>query len=134
MFKHQVQIRVRYSETDKMGYLYYGNYASYLEVARVEALRDMGIIYKDMEDVHGILLPVAHYETKFIRPAYYDSLIRLETEVREMPSDFIIFHTDMFNENNKIINRSKVKLAFIQADGKRCKAPDFIIHAMNSYF
>lgn len=117
-----------------MGYLYYGNYAAYLEVARVEALRNMGIVYKDMEDIHGILLPVAKYESAFVRPAYYDSLLTLKTEIREMPASFIHFHTDIFNEENKIINRSVVKLAFIKSDGSRCDAPEFIINALKSYF
>jgi len=134
MFTHETKIRVRYSETDKMGYLYYGNYAAYLEVARVEALRDLGIVYKDMEDIHGILLPVAKYDTTFIRPAYYDSLLTLKTEIREMPESFILFHTDIFNDEKKIINRSTVKLAFIKADGSRCNAPEFINTALKSYF
>lgn len=134
MFKHETQIRVRYAETDKMGYLYYGNYATYLEVARVEALRELGIRYKDMEDKHGILLPVAKYESTFVRPAYYDELLTLKTEIRELPSLFIHFHTDIFNEKNKIINRSVVKLAFIKKDASRCDAPPFIIDALNSYF
>lgn len=134
MFTHETQIRVRYSETDKMGYLYYGNYAAYLEVARVEALRELGIVYKEMEDIHGILLPVAKYESTFVRPAYYDSLLTLKTEIRETPSSFIHFYTDIFNEENKIINRSVVKLAFIKADGSRCNAPEFILNALKSYF
>ena len=134
MFRHETKIRVRYSETDKMGYLYYGNYAAYLEVARVEALRDLGIVYKDMEDLHGVLLPVAKYESTFVRPAYYDSLLTLKTEIRELPDSFIFFHTDIFNEENKIINRSVVKLAFIKADSTRCNAPDFILTALDSYF
>lgn len=134
MFTHETQVRVRYSETDKMGYLYYGNYAAYLEVARVEALRDLGIVYQEMEDIHDVLLPVAKYETTFIRPAYYDSLLTMKTEIRKMPDSFIMFHTDIFNEEGKIINRSTVKLAFIKSDGSRCNAPEFIINALKSYF
>jgi acyl-CoA thioester hydrolase len=134
MFKHETEIRVRYAETDKMGYTYYGNYATYLEVARVEALRELGIRYKDMEDMHDVLLPVAKYESNFIRPAYYDSKLTLRTEIREIPSSFISFHTDIFNEGNKIINRSVVKLAFIKSDGSRIDAPSFIIEALGAYF
>ncbi len=134
MFKHETQVRVRYAETDKMGYLYYGNYATYLEVARVEALRALGIRYKDMEDVHGVFLPVAKYDTTFIRPAYYDNLLSLRTEIREIPASFIQFHTDIFNEEDKIINRSVVKLAFIKGDGIRCDAPEFILEALKAYF
>lgn len=134
MYKHTTKIRVRYSETDKMGYLYYGNYATYLEVARVESMRAFGLVYADMEDIHGIALPVANYEAKFIRPAYYDSIVTLNSEIRVIPDKFITFHTDMFNEDDKIINRSTVKLAFITIEGKRCSAPQFMIDALNSYF
>jgi len=134
MYHHETKKRVRYSETDKMGYLYYGNYASYLEIGRVEALRALGLVYADMEDVHKVVMPVAHYETKYIRPAYYDDLITIKTEIREIPDQFVIFHTDMFNEEGKIINRSTVKLAFITMDGKRCGAPEYMIDALKSYF
>ena len=56
MFTFQTSLRVRYAETDKMGYVYYGNYATYFEVARVEALRSLGINYKERED-KGVMLP-----------------------------------------------------------------------------
>ena len=58
--RFSTKLRVRYSETDKMGFCYYGNYAQYFEVARVEALRDLGIVYKLLED-NGILLPVTEF-------------------------------------------------------------------------
>ena len=70
MYSSQVKIRVRYAETDRMGYAYYGNYSSWFEVARVEALRELGITYKDLED-EGILLPVSEYKVTFRKPIYY---------------------------------------------------------------
>lgn len=117
-----------------MGYVYYGNYPSYLEVARVEALRSLGLSYADMEDIHQVALPVAHLEIKYIRPAYYDTQIKMVTEIRELPGKSISFHTDMFNEADEIINRSTVRLAFIRASGERCTAPDYMINALKSYF
>ena len=54
-FSHAIKIRVRYSETDQMGYSYHGNYAQYFEVARVESLRDLGMNYKEMEN-NGYML------------------------------------------------------------------------------
>ena len=61
MLTSTTQIRVRYAETDKMGYDYYGNYAQYYEVGRVEGLRDLGLSYRKMED-EGIMLPVLDYQ------------------------------------------------------------------------
>ena len=64
MYIYKVNIRVRYSETDRMGYCYYGNYAQFFEVARVEALRNLGFTYKKMED-DGVLLPVVDFKIKY---------------------------------------------------------------------
>lgn len=63
MITHEIQLRVRYAETDQMGYVYYGNYATYFEVARVETFRHIGFSYKEMED-EGIMMPVLEYKTK----------------------------------------------------------------------
>ena len=65
MYKHEVKMRVRYAETDQMGYVYYGNYATYFEVARVEALRGLGFRYRNLEE-QGILMPVRELNTRFM--------------------------------------------------------------------
>ncbi|MDP4586583.1 MAG: acyl-CoA thioesterase, partial [Flavobacteriales bacterium] len=78
MYTNKIEIRVRYSETDRMGYVYYGHYAQYFEVARVEALRNLGISYRSMEE-DGIMLPVASYSIKYLKPAVYDDLLTVET-------------------------------------------------------
>ena len=85
MFNTETKIRVRYAETDRMGYVYYGNYATYFEVARVESLRTMGMTYKEMED-QGIILPVLEYYIKFIKPAFYDDLLTIKTTIPTLPT------------------------------------------------
>lgn len=134
MYTFSTKIRVRYGETDKMGYLYYGNYAQYLEVGRVETMRSVGLVYADMEDKHGILLPVALYEAKYVRPAKYDQLLTVETTIPEMPDRFIKFHTKIFNENEELLNIGKITLAFITAKEERTRAPEFMIEALKPYF
>lgn len=134
MYTFSTQIRVRYGETDKMGYLYYGNYAQYLEVGRVETMRSIGLVYADMEDIHNVLLPVAFYETKFVRPAKYDDLLRVETTIPEMPDRFIKFHTKIYNESDELVNIGKITLAFINRKEERLRAPDFMIEALKAYF
>ena len=78
-FIHETKVRVRYGETDQMGYCYYGNYAQYFEVGRVEALRSLGCSYKALED-QGIMLPVSEYNVKYKRPAYYDDELTIQTK------------------------------------------------------
>ena len=60
-FQNEIKIRVRYGETDQMGYCYYGNYAQYFEVGRVEAMRKVGMSYKSLEE-KGVMLPVSEFK------------------------------------------------------------------------
>ena len=85
MFTHQTQLRVRYAETDQMGYVYYGNYAQYFETGRVEALRSLGYTYRNMEE-NGVMMPVVHMKTDFIKPALYDDLITIKTIISTLPT------------------------------------------------
>ena len=93
MYQDEIQIRVRYSETDKMGYVYYGNYSAYLEVARVEMLRDLGFSYKKMEE-EGIMMPVVDFHITYKKPAFYDDLITIRSRVVNMPGKKIEFEAD----------------------------------------
>ncbi len=135
MFKHNTYRRVTYGETDRMGYLYYGHYAEYYEVGRVEALRKLGIRYRDMEDVEGIMLPVTDMKTKFIRPARYDEVIRIETILQHMPDRDIHFDFFLYNEMNKMVNRATVTLTFVSKEtNKRCGVPDTLREKLSHYF
>jgi acyl-CoA thioester hydrolase len=135
LYSHSTQIRVRYGETDQMGYLYYGNYAEYFEVGRVELIRSLGLTYKDMEEIHGIWLPVVSLEQKFVRPAYYDELLTIKTEIRVKPEAFIVFHVTIFNEKNKIVNNGRVRLCFFDAKSKKTiNAPLFLTEKLEEYF
>ena len=77
MIEHKEVLRVRYGETDQMGFVYYGNYALYFEVARVEALRSLGISYAQLEK-EGVLLPVYEFTTKYLKPANYDDMLTIK--------------------------------------------------------
>ena len=135
MYQHSVNIRVRYGETDQMGYLYYGNYAQYFEIGRVELLRSLGLTYKEMEEVHGIWLPVVEMQVRYLRPVFYDNLVTVKTEIRALPEKFVTFHSEIVNEADKVVNIAEVRLCFF--DGKTKKvvsAPDYLLHAFNPYF
>jgi len=134
MFISEVKIRVRYGETDRMGYAYYGNYAEYFEVARVEALRSMGMNYKDIED-NGIILPVYTFSVKYFKPAFYDDMLTIKTTVKEMPKARITFFYETYNEKHDLLNTGEVTLAFIDKKAnKPTAAPAEFIEKMQKYF
>jgi acyl-CoA thioester hydrolase len=133
MFLFEQKIRVRYAETDKMGYVYYGNYATYFEVARVEALRSLYVSYKKMEE-DGIILPVYKYSNEFYKPAHYDDELIIKTFIREMPTTKIHFYFEIINSKNELINKAEVTLVFVSLkNNKPCKPPQFLISQLSSY-
>lgn len=135
MYTHDFQKRVRYGETDQMGYLYYGNYAQYYEIGRVEMLRSLGLTYKYMEEERGILMPVMTMEMRFVRPAHYDELLTIRTSLRELPSKTIVFHVEILNEKMKLVNGGRVKLCFVDSNkNKSIPAPDFLLEKLNVHF
>src|SRR5271170_7268303 len=101
VFKHEV--RVRYGDTDQMGYVYYGNYAYYYEQARAEAIRAGGISYKEIEN-SGTMMPIVRMSTKYIHPAYYDELLDIKTIIPELPGRNITFQYEITNEKQELIN------------------------------
>ena len=134
MLSQKVSIRVRYAETDQMGYVYYGNYATYYEVARVECLRNLGFSYKIMEE-QGIMMPVVENSSKFIRPARYDDLLTIKIFVKEIPTKRITFEYEIYNEREKLINLGVTILAFVNMkNGRACDAPESIIALLKPFF
>lgn len=135
MFTHDTKIRVRYGETDQMGYLYYGNYAEYYEVGRVEALRFLGISYRDMETKYQVMMPVMSLEMRFVRPALYDELLTVRTSIKELPLSNIVFEMEILNENNKLVNGGRVKLCFVDAHTRRrIETPIILLECLKPYF
>ena len=118
MIKGEIKLRVRYSDTDQMGYVYYGRYASYYEVARVELFRSLGFSYKNLEE-EGIGMPVIDMETKYLLPIKYDEEIIIKTRIEELPSSKIIFYYDIFNKKNNLANSAKTTLTFINLSSKK---------------
>jgi acyl-CoA thioester hydrolase len=134
MYESSVKIRVRYGETDQMGYVYYGNYASYYEVARVESLRSIGFAYKKLED-QGIMLPVLENHSQFILPGRYDELLTVKTTIPKLPGVKIVFHYEITNEDGSLINRGETTLAFVDKNTMRpCKPPKSMIDLLAPYF
>ncbi|MEX2511382.1 MAG: thioesterase family protein [Cyclobacteriaceae bacterium] len=134
MFQSDVQLRVRYAETDQMGYVYYGNYAMYYEVGRVEALRSVGFSYSQME-ADGIMMPVLENHSRFILPGRYDELLTIRTSIREMPGIRIRFYYDILNEQQVLIHKGETLLTFLKTNShKPCRPPTYLMELMMPYF
>ncbi len=134
MQTHIIQFRVRYGETDQMGYVYYGNYAQYFEMGRVEWLRNLGVSYKRMEE-SGIMLPVLNLNINFLKPGRYDDLLTLRTTLLKKPSVRIEFNFELFNENNELLNEGYTSLAFIDMKkNKPTRAPAYILEKIDPFF
>ena len=125
---------MRYAETDQMGYVYYGHYATYYEVGRVEALRQLGIRYKDLEAA-GIMMPVLENRSKYIRPALYDDLLTIKVMVRDLPTLRIKFDIEIYNEAGTLINVGETTLVFIDASTQKVlPCPTVVVAALKEHF
>ncbi len=135
MYIHETSIRVRYADTDQMGYVYYGNYAKFYEIGRVEAMRNLGLIYADLESKHGILMPVMSMDSRFVRPALYDELLKIETRISKWPQEDIKFRCDIYNEKGELVNNGNVKLFFLDSKSQaRVAVPEVIQAKLKPYF
>jgi acyl-CoA thioester hydrolase len=135
MFIATTQVRVRYGETDKMLVVYHGNYMEYFEVGRVEAIRTLGISYKEMEE-SGVIMPVVEWQARFLRPARYDDLLTVKTTLRELPQGHrITFHQEVYNEEGKLLTSGKVLLYFMTAkDMQRTGMPAELRDRLKPFF
>lgn len=115
---HEHQIRVRYAETDQMSYVYYGNYAQYFEVGRVEFLRARGMSYKDVE-AEGVMMPVVEINIKYKRPARYDDMLTIRSQIEVITDDRVVFRQEVYSESDKLLTEGRVALAFIDSKTMR---------------
>ena len=134
MFVFDHQLRVRYAETDQMGYVYYGNYAAFYEIARTEMLRSTGISYKELEEM-GVMLPVTEMKTKYLKPGKYDDLITIRVTIRKKPAVRIIFEYELFNQSGELLNQGETTLVFVNMKkNKPCMPPQIFLDKMSKYF
>jgi len=126
MKTHEIQLRVRYSETDQMGVVYHGNYLPYFEIGRVEWLRHHGVSYKWMEE-NGVGLPIATLTLNYKKPARYDELLTVRTTFRSQSSVKIDFDCEILNEQGQLLTTLYIMLVFVNfATGRPMAPPDYI--------
>ncbi len=135
MIKSETKLRVRYAETDQMGYVYYGVYAQYYEVGRVDAMRQLGFSYKDVE-ANGILMPVVEFVVNYKKPAFYDEEITIITYIKKKPEGLkIIFDYECYNSKKELLNTGKVTLVCVdKLTQKMVKLPNWFNKALSSFF
>ena len=134
MFTYNHQLRVRYGDTDQMGYVYYGNYGYYYEQARAEAIRSLGFSYKELEDA-GVMMPITRMNIKYIQPAFYDELLTIKTIIPAMPHRIITFQYEVYNEKGERINEGENQLIFLDAATRKLRsAPELLIQSLQPYF
>ncbi|MEY3420008.1 MAG: hypothetical protein RIR48_288 [Bacteroidota bacterium] len=135
MLKFDYKKRVRYGETDMMGYLYYGNYAQLYEIGRVETMRSIGLSYKKLEEDHRIMMPVVHVEARYILPAKYDEELTIRTILKDLPSRLITFENEVYNEELTLIHSAIVKLFFINMETtKKVSCPEYMLEKLRPLF
>jgi len=131
-FKHNSTLRVRYGETDQMGYCYYGNYAQYFEVGRVEALRSLGMSYKSLE-ARGIMLPVSHFEINYKAPALYDDALVITTHISEMKGARLLFNYSI-HVDDRLIAEGSTTLVFVTTETMRpIPAPKDFVNLLKEF-
>ncbi len=134
MYSQEFSYRIRYAETDQMGYVYYGNYAKFYEIGRVEALRKLGLTYRELEE-NGVIMPVLDLKIKYLKPIFYDELITIKTVIDKMPKPAIEFNYEILNQKNEKANTGYTKLIFLSKDTHRpCKPPLQLLEKLESAF
>lgn len=132
MNSHISYVKVRYAETDQMGVVHHGNYAQYLELARIEWLNELGISYKSMEE-EGIMLPVFEMNLKFRKPAVFDDELRIETRLKELPNVKIEFEYLIYNQQEELLTSASTVLVFMDAVSKRpIRCPQYVLDKLKT--
>lgn len=135
MYQSESQIRIHYALTDKMGVVYHGHYAQFFEIGRTDAIRKLGMSYKDIE-ARGIIMPVVEMNCRFFLPARYDDLITIKTTLRELPAHHkIVFHSEIRNEKDEQLSSGQVTMYFMKADDMtKSKMPEELYIKLEPFF
>lgn len=134
MYKHNTTLRVRYGETDQMGYVYHGNYAQYFEIGREEAMRSLGSDYNSLEK-EGVMMPVISLWTKYYHPAHYDDVLTIRTTIKQMPNIRMKFDYEILNAENKLISVGQTTLVFVDRNTRKpVRPPEWFVGLLKPYF
>jgi acyl-CoA thioester hydrolase len=134
MYCFESQIRVRYGETDRMGYMYYGHYPEYFEVSRTDMIRSLGLSYREIEDI-GIIMPVRSLHVEYKLPALYDEVLIVKSCLKELPEVKLNIDYEIRNEKKQLVCTGNTILVFVDKNTRKPKrAPAYFIDAVRKYF
>ena len=134
MISHEIQYRVIYRDTDKMGVVYHANYIALYEAARNELFRSIGLPYSELEAMN-IVMPVTEVTSHYKAPAYYDDLLTLRATVRELPTVRLVVEYEVLNERGELLNSGTTTLGYVNTERMRpCRAPQTFIERLSKYF
>lgn len=124
MTEHEIELRVRYQETDAMGILHHANYFTFFEMGRTELLRANGRTYRDVEQ-GGIFMVVVEIQCKYIRPARYDDTLRLRTSTKRVTAARIQHEYHLYRGEELIATGSST-LACVDRQGTPVRVPEWL--------
>jgi len=134
MYCTESLIRVRYGETDRMGYMYYGHYPEYFEVSRTDMMRSLGLSYSEIEGL-GIIMPVRSLQVDYKTPAHYDEVLTVKSCLKRLPEIKLDIDYEIFNQQQQLICTGNTILAFVDTKTRRPRrAPEFFLEAVRKYF
>lgn len=135
MISHMHEIRVRYAETDQMGYVYYGIYATYFEVGRVELVRSLGVSYAELEEKYQIMMPVLSLQVQYLKPARYDQLLRLTTHLVSIPTLRLHFQYELHSPEGELLVKGDTQLVFVHKQTLRpVRPPAHFLQALHQHW
>lgn len=135
MFSYDSHVRVRYADTDQMQVVYHGKFVEYFESGRTEAIRSIGVTYKEIE-TWGIIMPVVRIQCDYLRPGRYDDLLTIRTILTKMPIGHRIeFEQEIYNEEGKLICKGKVLLYLLdRATNNKVEIPHQLELKLKPFF
>lgn len=126
----EIELRVRYKDTDTMGIVHHANFITFYEVARTEMMRAFGRTYREMED-SGVMMPILGVDIEYFSPAYYDDVLTIKVMVPELPKVRMTFDHEIYNEEGTLLNKGRVVTAFVNGDTRRAtRAPRWFVELL----
>ena len=122
MIERTMKFRVNYYDTDQMGVVHHSNYVKYYETARLDLMRKLGLPYSEIEKT-GIMLPVVDLNVRYFRPAFFDELLTIRTQIEKVTVARIVFNYKTYNEAEELLSEGSTTLAFISKETRQMSPP-----------
>jgi acyl-CoA thioester hydrolase len=134
MVRHELNLDVRYYETDQMGIVHHSNYIRYFECGRNAMLKDMGLPMEKVEEA-GVMMAVVAVECRYRTPARLGDTLKVVSLIDELPADKVVIRSEIYNQNEALISTGSVTLGFIDAVTRRpIRCPKILLDVFSDKF